>query len=155
MTTIAALALAACSIPVDQRGNLPEKAALEQIKPGVTDKATVTRLLGSPSSIATFDPNTWYYISQKTKDVAFFKTELLDQEVVAIDFDKDGLVRDVRHRSMEDRQAITPDPNATPAPGREFSVIEQLIGNFGKFSGKGAPGGAGGGSGGGSGAGYP
>lgn len=154
LSLAAALALAACSIPVDQRGNLPEKAALEQIKPGVTDKATVTRLLGSPSSIAAFDPNTWYYISQKTKNVAFFKTELIDQEVVAIDFDKEGLVRDVRHRGMEDRQEITPNPNATPAPGREFSFIEQLIGNFGKFSGKGQSAGGGGAGGGGSG-GYP
>lgn len=151
----AALALAACSIPVDQRGNLPEKESLEQIKPGVTDKATVTRLLGSPSSIATFDPDTWYYISQKTKNVAFFKTELIDQEVVAIDFDKEGLVRDVRHRGMEDRQDVTPNPNATPAPGREFSFIEQLIGNFGKFSGKGQSAGGGGGAGGGGSGGYP
>lgn len=151
----AALALAACSIPVDQRGNLPEKESLEQIKPGVTDKATVTRLLGSPSSIATFDPDTWYYISQKTKNVAFFKTELIDQEVVAIDFDKEGLVRDVRHRGMEDRQDVTPNPNATPAPGREFSFIEQLIGNFGKFSGKGQSAGGGGGAGAGGSGGYP
>ena len=151
------LALAACSIPIDQRGNLPEKSALTQIQPGVSDKATVTRLLGSPSSIAAFDANTWYYISQKSKSVAFFKPDLLDQEVVAIDFDKDGLVRDVRHRGMQDAQLITPNPNATPAPGREFSFIEQLIGNFGKFSGKGpGPGGgaAGGGTGGGPG-GYP
>ena len=156
-----AVALAGCSIPIDQRGNLPEKSALEQIQPGVSDKATVTRLLGSPSSIATFDDSTWYYISQKSKSVAFFKPDLLDQEVVAIDFGKDGLVRDVRHRGMQDAQMVTPDPNATPAPGREFSFIEQLIGNFGKFSGKGpgpgggaAGGGAGGGPGGGPG-GYP
>ena len=136
----ALLALAGCANPVDQRGNLPEKEALDQIKPGVTDKATVTRLLGSPSSVAAFDPNTWYYVSQKTKEVAFFKPELLDQEVVAIDFDKDGLVRDIRHRGLQDRQENTPNPNATPAPGREFSFLEQLIGNFGKFSGGGAPG---------------
>ncbi len=144
LAAAATLTLAACSIPVDQRGNLPERTALEQITPGVTDKATVTRLLGSPSTTATFDSNTWYYISQKTKNVAFFQTELIDQEVVAIDFDKDGLVRDIRHKGMADRREITPDPNATPAPGREFSFIEQLIGNFGKFSGKGTPGAAGG-----------
>lgn len=137
----ALLVLAGCSNPVDQRGNLPEKEALDQIKPGVTDKATVTRLLGSPSSVAAFEPNTWYYVSQKTQEVAFFKPELLDQEVVAIDFDKDGVVRDIRHRGLKDRQQITPNPNATPAPGREFSFLEQLIGNFGKFSGGGAAGG--------------
>ena len=71
----AALALAACNIPVDQRGNLPDASNLTQIKPGETDKATVTRLIGSPSSVASFDPNVWYYISQKTRTIAFFRTE--------------------------------------------------------------------------------
>lgn len=130
-----ALALAGCSNPVDQRGNLPTAEQLAQIKPGVTDKATVTRILGSPSTIAAFDDTTWYYISQKTKDIAFFKPELLDQEVIAIDFNQDGVVRDVRHKGFNDRVAVTPNPNATPAPGREFSFWEQLIGNFGRFSG--------------------
>lgn len=132
---ILTLGLAACSVPVDPRGNLPPPELLSQIKPGVTDKATVTRILGSPSSVAEFDANTWYYISQKTKAVAFFKPELVDQEVVAIDFDKDGMVRDIRHRGMDDRVAVAPNPNATPAPGREFTFWEQLIGNFGRFSG--------------------
>jgi outer membrane protein assembly factor BamE (lipoprotein component of BamABCDE complex) len=131
---VAAAALAACSIPVDQRGNLPQASALDQIKPGVTDKATVTRILGSPSSVAAFDTDTWYYISQKTKEVAFFKPELVDQEVVAVTFNGDGTVREVRRKGMDDRQLVAPNPNATPAPGREFSFVEQLIGNFGRFS---------------------
>lgn len=144
-------ALAGCANPVDQRGNLPEAAALEQIKPGVTDKATVTRLLGSPSSIAQFNADTWYYISKKEKSVAFFKPEVLDQQVTIVDFNQDGLVRDIRHRGMADRQMVTPNPNFTPAPGREFSFIEQLLGNFGKFGGGGSGGGGAGGPGGGGG----
>ncbi len=136
-----ALTVGACSVPVDPRGNLPTEAQLSQIKPGVTDKASVTRILGSPSTIAAFDTDTWFYVSQKTKEVAFFKPELLDQEVLIVDFDKDGVVREIRHRGLEDRVAVVPNPNATPAPGREFTFLEQLIGNFGKFSGAGTPGG--------------
>ncbi len=147
----ALLVLGACSNPVDQRGNLPDHDKLAQIKPGTTDKATVTQLLGSPSSVATFDPNTWYYISQKVRPVVFSKPEMLDQQVDAIDFDDKGIVRDLRHVSMADREAVTPNPNATPAPGREFSVLEQLLGNLGRFSGAkpsgpGNPGNPGGGS---------
>jgi outer membrane protein assembly factor BamE (lipoprotein component of BamABCDE complex) len=144
-----ALTLAGCDVPVDPRGNLPTPEELSQIKPGVSDKATVTRILGSPSSVATFADSTWYYISQKTKEVAFFKPELLDQQVVIIDFDKKGVVRDIRHRGLNDRVAVVPDPNATPAPGRELSFLQQLIGNFGRFSGEdntqpgGGPGGPG------------
>ena len=129
-----ALVLGACSIPVDQRGNLPTETQVSQITPGVTDKATVTRILGSPSTVATFDGDSWYYISQKTKEVAFFKPELIDQEVLAVDFDKEGVVRGLRRRGMNDRIAVAPNPNATPAPGREFTFWEQLIGNFGRFS---------------------
>jgi outer membrane protein assembly factor BamE (lipoprotein component of BamABCDE complex) len=130
-----ALSLGACNVPADPRGNLPSAEQLKEIQPGVSDKPTVTRVLGSPSSVAAFDSDTWYYISQKTKAVAFFKPDLLDQEVLAIAFDKQGIVREVRHRGMDDRVAVIPNPKATPAPGREFTLWEQLIGNFGRFSG--------------------
>lgn len=128
------LVLAGCTNAVDQRGNLPEPDKLAQIKPGATDKAAVTRLLGSPSSIAAFNANTWYYVSQKTRPFAFFTPSRLDQEVVAIDFDNKGIVRDLRRRTMADAETIQPDPHATPASGRTFTLIEQLIGNFGRFN---------------------
>jgi len=134
-----AWALAACNVPVDQRGNLPDEANLSQIKPGETDKATVTRLLGTPSSVAAFDANTWYYVSQKTKTVAFFRTDVLDQEVVSVTFNQDGVVKTVDTHGLQDAQAVTPNPNATPSKGREFSTIEMFLGNFGKFVNKSRP----------------
>ncbi len=131
----AVLALAAaCTNPADQHGNLPEADKVAQIKPGSTDKATVTQLLGSPSSVAAFDGDTWYYISQKVRPVAVLEPEVLDQEVVAIHFDKDGIVRGIDRRNLADAETVVPNPNATPAPGREFTLMEQLIGNFGKFT---------------------
>ena len=131
----AALLLAACANPIDTHGNLPDSDKMAQIKPGQTDKATVTRLLGSPSSTAAFDDNTWYYISQKDKPLIVSYPQVIDQEVFAITFDDKGMVRNVSHLTMADAEPITPNPNATPAPGREFTVLEQLIGNFGRFSG--------------------
>ncbi len=129
-----AFALASCGPPDDLRGNDPDKKAMDSIKPGVTDKASVAKLLGSPSSVASFDPNTWYYISQKTQNVAFFKPRLKDEKVVSISFDKKGIVRKVGYLGMNDHQEIQPDPDFTPAPGREFTILEQLVGNFGRFS---------------------
>ena len=129
-----ALALAGCAPALDLRGNAPDKSAMKEIKPGVTDKASITQLLGSPSSVAAFDNNTWYYISQETLNVAFFKPELIDQHVVAIHFDDKGMVKQVAMLDMKDRQVVVPNPNATPAPGREFTILEQLIGNFGRFA---------------------
>ncbi|MGH7073158.1 MAG: outer membrane protein assembly factor BamE [Stellaceae bacterium] len=126
--------VAACGFPVVTRGNDPPKPTLAQIKPGVTTKAAVTKLLGSPSTIAPFDKNTWYYISEKTQDEAFFKPQLRGEKVVIISFNNQGVVDKVAYRGMKNHEEITPNPNATPAPGREYTIFEQLIGNFGRFS---------------------
>lgn len=147
-------ALAGCTVPVNQLGNLPKPDDIGKIKTGATDKAAVTSLLGSPSSVAAFDGDTWYYISQQTRQVAFFSPELLDQQVIAIHFNKDGIVTEIDRKNLDDRQIVTPNPNATPAPGRDFTFLEQLIGNFGKYGGKDDKAGNGGGGGGGPGGGH-
>jgi outer membrane protein assembly factor BamE (lipoprotein component of BamABCDE complex) len=131
----AALAtLAGCGLPVNQRGNLPKADVLAQIKLGVTDKNSVKALLGTPSSVAAFDGDTWYYISKEEKQIAFLKPEVLNQQVYVIHFNDKGIVNDVSHRGLEQANKMTPNPDATPAPGREFTFLEQLIGNFGKFN---------------------
>ena len=129
-----AAAVSGCNNPVVQEGNLPPPDLVQQIKPGSTDKETVTRLLGSPSTIAAFDKDTWYYISQKTKEIAFFKPETLDQQVLAVTFNKDGVVEDVKKLGMSARNEVTPVQRTTPAPGKELTFFEQLIGNFGRFN---------------------
>ena len=135
-----ALTLAGCVVSEDQRGNLPDPDKLVEIKPGTTTKEQVVKILGSPSSSGTFDDDTWYYISRKTKQVAFFSPTVLDQEVYVIDFTDKGVVKDVGHKTLADAENISPAPGATPAPGRELSFMEQLLGNIGRFGGSSATG---------------
>lgn len=130
-----AVMLAGCAVSEDQRGHLPDPDKLAQVKPGTTTKEQVVKILGSPSSASTFDDNAWYYISRKVKQVAFFSPTVLDQQVYIVDFDNKGVVKDIGHKTMADGATITPAPGATPAPGRELSFMEQLIGNVGRFGG--------------------
>ena len=132
-----ALILAACAPMVDQRGNLPDPTKLASIQPGVTTKEAVSKLLGTPSSISTFNDKTWYYISKKTKRISFWDPEVLDQQVLAIKFDDAGIVADMRIYGLENARAIVPDPNSTPTSGRELTILQQLLGNIGRFGGSG------------------
>jgi outer membrane protein assembly factor BamE (lipoprotein component of BamABCDE complex) len=130
-----AIGLAGCAVSEDQRGHLPDPDKLAEIKPGSTTKEQVVKILGSPSSASTFDDDVWYYISRKTKQVAFFSPTVLDQQVYIVDFDDKGIVKDIGHKTLADSESITPAPGATPAPGRELSFMEQLLGNVGRFGG--------------------
>ena len=104
------------------------------IRPGATTRDEVAKILGTPSSTAVFDSKTWYYISRRTKQVAFFDPDVVDQQVYIVNFDERGVVRAVDHRDLKDGQDIAPAPGATPAPGRELTFLEQVIGNVGRFN---------------------
>ena len=131
---IAAAGLAACAATVDQRGNLPEPEKLAQIRPGDTTRDGVVKILGTPSSTGVFNDKSWYYISRKTKRVAFFDPDVLDQQVYVINFDGRGVVQSVDHKDLKDGRDIEPAPGATPAPGRELTFLEQVLGNIGRFN---------------------
>jgi outer membrane protein assembly factor BamE (lipoprotein component of BamABCDE complex) len=132
---VLALLLAGCVVSEDQRGNLPDPDKLAEVHPGTTTKEQVVKILGSPSSESTFDDDTWYYISRKTKQVAFLSPEVLDQQVYVIDFDDKGVVKDLSHKTLANAEHVSPAPGATPSPGRELSFMEQLLGNIGRFGG--------------------
>jgi outer membrane protein assembly factor BamE (lipoprotein component of BamABCDE complex) len=141
----AMLTAGGCAATVDQRGDLPSPERIAEIHPGLT-KEQVVKILGTPSSMGVFNDNAWYYISRKTSRVSFFQPDVLDQQVFAINFDNNGVVRDMGHKTYADAREIEPAPGATPAPGRELTFLEQIIGNVGRFN-KGSGGGAGSGAG--------
>lgn len=123
-----------CSPTIDARGNQPAPERLAEVKPGRFTKADVMALLGTPSSTSAFGDEHWYYISSKMETFAFFKPEELEREVVEIDFDRKGTVTTVRQLGLQDGKQITISTRETPTAGRDMSVLEQLLGNVGKFN---------------------
>jgi outer membrane protein assembly factor BamE (lipoprotein component of BamABCDE complex) len=134
IAALLALGLGACVATVDKRGNLPEPDKIAQIQPGSTTRDQVVKILGTPSSTGIFNAKSWYYISRKTKRVAFFDPDVLDQQVYVVNFDGKGVVNSVDHKDLADGRDIEPAPGATPAPGRELTFVEQVLGNIGRFN---------------------
>lgn len=132
---VLALALGACAQSVQVRGNIPDVEVVSKISPGVHTRIDIESLLGSPSTVSTFQDSKWYYIGQKTTQFAFFEPEVLERKVLVISFDDAGYVADTRTYGLEDGKIIDPVERITPTEGREFSFIQQLLGNLGRFTG--------------------
>lgn len=132
---------AGCTPDINVRGNAVKTDNLARIKPGVQDRTAVRDLLGSPTNVSTFSNETWYYISQKDQRIAFSRITPTTRQIVAISFDKGGRVKKVKTYSLADAREIEPEDRVTPTPGQEFSLIQQLIGNLGRFEPSGESGG--------------
>lgn len=130
-----AATLAACSSRVAVRGNLPDPEEVVEILPGDSSREDVQRILGSPSTLSTFQDATWYYIGERTEQVAFFAPEVIERSVLVVTFNDAGLVDDTRLFTVEDGQEIAMVDRTTPTEGNELTILQQLIGNIGRFGG--------------------
>lgn len=138
-----------------RRGALVEQEALKQLVPGTSTRADATSLLGSPTARATFDDNTWLYITQITSTRIGRTPGVTMQRVLVLQFEPNGTLKSLRQLDREDGKQIAMAPGATPSPGSEASFMQQLLGNVGRFTPAGLPGAGGSGSGFGGGVGGP
>ena len=126
--------LSACSfMGTNQVGDVPELVRINAVKAGKHTKDDVIRLLGSPTSITLFEKESWLYIESKEQKRVFLPAKEIERKVVQVIFKSDGMVEKVKQLSLDDGQKIALDETITPVSGKDLSVIDELIGNFGRF----------------------
>lgn len=137
-----------CTSIRDHRGYLVDSALVDSVQPGVDNRQSVERSLGRPTFISQFGEQSWYYVSQNTKQSAFRRPRTEDQTILRVRFDAAGNVAAVDRAGKEQIARLDPDGHKTPTLGKNRGFLEDLFGNIGSV---GAPGVGGGGGGGGSG----
>jgi outer membrane protein assembly factor BamE (lipoprotein component of BamABCDE complex) len=133
----ACLLLGGCSIfeaKSQLRGNRVDADQLKELVPGTSTRADVTALIGSPTAKATFDDNTWLYVSEVTKPRVARTLGVLSQNVVVLSFNDQGVLQEVKHLDQEDSVPVSIVARTTPSPGTEASFLQQLLGNIGRFN---------------------
>lgn len=126
--------LAACAARVETHGNLPDPELLQEIKIGENTRDDVSLLLGTPSTKGVFGQETWLYISDRTETVAFFEPEVVERKVVVLQFDDSGVVSTMETVDLSAGQNIELVDRETPTRGNELTILEQVMGNLGRFN---------------------
>jgi len=120
--------------PETLHGNRVDQYRLAELVPGTSTQADVTALIGSPTAKASFDPNTWLYVSEVTRTRIAQTPGVSSQAVVALNFDNAGVLRDIKKLDSADAMPVTIVAGATPSPGTSASFLQQLFGNVGRFN---------------------
>ena len=114
-------------------GDTPPEVRVNAIKAGTHTKDDVTRLLGTPTSVTLFEKESWLYIKSEEQNRLFLPQKEIDRQVVQITFNSNGVVESVHKLSISDGQDVAFDGTATPVEGKNLSVVDEMIGNFGRF----------------------
>ena len=125
---------------VENRGYVFDDELLNKVVLDQSIASDVIDLLGSPSTTSYIDASTWYYIYSKAETTAFYHPEITDRRVLAISFNNENKVNNLKYYSLEDGKVITYVDRQTPTRGRELTVIQQLFGNLGRLGAGSLPG---------------
>jgi outer membrane protein assembly factor BamE (lipoprotein component of BamABCDE complex) len=133
LLSAAVLTLAACAPTRNTNGMYLDAADVTKLQAGTSTRADVLQTLGTPSTTAVFDENTWYYVGQKTEKKAFFDAKVTDKKVYEVKFDDTGTLTSVQ---MVEGDAIDVPivRRKTPTSGHDLTAAQQLLGNLGRFN---------------------
>ena len=128
------LLFAGCTPAVDHRGYVVPKQAVEKLASGTATRDEVLQALGTPSSTAAFDDNTWYYMGATTRREAFFDPELVERHILILRFDEGGLLAEIGTKDAGSGREVLLVSRETPTAGHSLTILEQVLGNVGRFS---------------------
>lgn len=129
--SLVATLLGGCAGVRVHKGAVIDTQLLSGIQAGVDNKASVAKVLGTPTFTGEFTPNDWYYVSRDTTQFAFRNPRVAKQTVLHVKFDEAGNVASIDRSGKELVLNVDPSKRRTPTLGRERSFFQELFGGIG------------------------
>jgi len=130
---VLAVLVTACAQVYRNHGYVPTEDELAAITVGVDTHDTVAGAIGRPSAAGLLNDEGWYYVQSRYRLRGPREPEEIDRQVVAISFDKDGVVSNVERFGLADGRVVALSRRVTDSSIRGASLISRLMRNFGRF----------------------
>ena len=128
--------LTACGLESYPGGDLPTNARLSSVKKG-DSKEKVLQILGAPAteSVTLADGTAFLIYAQNLKSSrAFMDPKEVKRDVYVYYFDKNQKMTDHQHLTLADARSVSYDSEETAVEGRQLSLIDQVVQNFGRYN---------------------
>jgi len=128
------LSIGACSPVVTTHGNMLPKHKIEAVVPNVTGRGDIVNNWGPPTMVSPFDPNTWYYVGETDSQQGIFEHDVEKRQLVKITFNAEDKVAEITNVDPKQGKDVDVVSRKTPSAGKEYTAVQQFIGNLGKFN---------------------
>ena len=126
--------LTSCSVAIEEHGKRIGKDLLDKIVPGSTQKEQVLSILGAPSTENDFGNKAWFYIASNNRQTALLGDKLVSRSIIKIIFNDKNTVTKITTLTEKDQNTVEHNQEKTPTAGQEIGILQQLLGNVGRFN---------------------
>ena len=128
--------LSSCAQPINIHGNRISLKSFDIIEPGKTTEQQVLEQLGKPVITQDYGPKSWIYIESKSQNTVLSGRRVYKSNDRKSFFNEKGIATSVDIIPYDKELNPNIATRKTPTAGQEITVLQQLIGNFGRFENK-------------------
>lgn len=133
LAAVVAAGIAACAPTFRVHGYAPSESELSQIEVRRDTRETVEAAFGRPAAAGLMTDGAWYYVQSRYRHVGARAPEEIERQVLAITFDAQGRVENIRRFGLEEGRVVVLSERVTESSVRSLGLIRQLLGNLGRF----------------------
>lgn len=130
---VLAAGLAACSPVFRNHGYVPAEEELALVEVGKDTRDTVSQKIGRPSTSGLLNDDGWFYVQSRYKHFGPREPKEVERQVLAITFNQAGVVENIGRYGLEDGKVVEISRRVTETNVKGLSIIQQLLGNFGRI----------------------
>lgn len=119
---------------IDVRGQYIDDKQITTLEDNKLSKDEVIELLGSPTLVPEYTPNTWYYAERAMQKRAWFMPKVISQRVVMVKFGVDNIVKEVEVFNDSHSNDVKVVSEYTKSLGNEENALQQFVRNIGRFN---------------------
>lgn len=131
---IVSASLAACGPTYRNHGYVPVDRELALIRPGVDTRESVEAAIGRPATTGVERADAWYYVQSRTRRLGPLAPQTVERELVAVSFAPGGTVENIERFGLDRGRVVPLSRRETETTIRDFGLIQQLLGNFGRIN---------------------
>ena len=125
------ITLFSCQPRITKHGNFFDPKNIELIKKTNLSKSEVVEIFGLPTLKSTFSDNVWYYITLVQHEKAYFEVKNLENNILAITFDENQLVKKYKILTEDDTSEIDITyPKEAYNQNSEITLIQEFFSIF-------------------------
>ena len=128
-----ALMLSACIVNNSKHGYDSTAADLKQIKVNQNSKEQVEEIMGSPSTVSTFDDNIWYYMTFDVRQIALFPPTITHEKVIQLKFQNNILTK-VAVYDKNTNRSLGFNKETSEVQGDDQGMMKDFFLNIGRFN---------------------
>ena len=125
------LTLGGCVGQYRNHGYLPPEELINALQIGKETKKEIVAKLGAPATGLALKDNTFYYVRTRIHNRGYLGPKENSREVLALSFDKSGVLRNVERFGLEKGQLIVLEHKITEGVRSNQNIVRQIFSSIG------------------------